>query len=79
MRGVFAQPVSFTNHTRLTFDVKGFDALCVRIQDALEEPSFEGQQKVVQLVVHRSVHECGGRSTMPLSTFYQRDTAEVWP
>jgi hypothetical protein len=28
-------------------------------------------------VVHRSVRERGGRSTMPLSTFYQRGAATV--
>ncbi len=37
--------------------LEGVDALCARVQEAREESSFEVQQKVVQLVVHRIVVE----------------------
>jgi hypothetical protein len=37
--------------------LEGVDAFCASVQGALEEPSFEVQQKVIQLVVNRIVVE----------------------
>jgi site-specific DNA recombinase len=37
--------------------LEGVDAFCASVQGALEEPSFEVQQKVIQLVVDRLVVE----------------------
>ena len=48
------------------------------VQDAREEPSFEVQRKMLQLVVHRSVPEAK-QGAIVIGTSCQRGTAEVWP